>query len=301
MLAGLLKELATVHEERKALSIILKTTASVLGCECGTIFLHRRAKAGLHKVKSLRGAETWDIGVVESFYRNEKPGLPADVVMAPLRVGKHVVGVLALRKAGEFERGAGRVATEILKTAGSVLGWRKEIAYGTAENSVAQAALRGVAAKDIVYRVFHQLRRFIDYDHGGTLLEQTAEGSGRIVARQIAWTEGKSGIVGRHVAIPWSDIRVASPTITTAADRPDLWPSIVSMSEETAPPKRSALIGLVRCEAAVCGLIEVSSRRPDFFVDSDAEIFARFIPYVSWALSELRTQPGGKYERGDAA
>ena len=301
MLAGLFKELAAVREERKALSIILRTVTRALECDAGTIFLYRRARAGLHKAKSVSRDETWDTGVVKRFFLNEKPGLPEDVVMAPVRVGKHVVGVLALRKSGGFDRGAGRVATEVLKTAGSVLGWRRQIAFAAAMDSVAQAALRGVAAKDVVYRVFHQLRRFIDYDHGGTLVEHTGVGTGRILARQMAWAKGRSDIVGKHVAVPWTDMGAEQPTIVTPSDRSSIWTSIVTMSEEAAPDKGSALIGLVRCGNAVCGLVEISSRRRSFFLDTDIRILSRFIPYLSWALRELRTQPGGEHERSDAA
>jgi hypothetical protein len=292
----MLKAVSRVREDRKVFALVLEGLAGLYACESGTIFTFRRATGELHKVTSLKTGETWDMEAVLSFFRNEKPFLPTDTIMAPVRSGPEVIGVVALRKSAGFERGAGRIATEILKLVGSVLAVRQEIAVSTAESSIARAALAGVSPKDVIYRALHQLRRFIDHSHGGTVIAKHDDRTGMVAARQVAWTKGKSQIVGARLPIMWQDLPLAFVDVVSGSAHTSVWEALASVREAGSPPKRSMLVASLQAEGDIIGCIELASRQVDFFLDKDKTVLSRFLSYLSWCLTQVQSKPGGRDE-----
>jgi hypothetical protein len=286
VVARLAKEIPAVRHERKAFALALEGLASLFDSTSGTLFLYRRARAALYKVRSLGGEESWDMDTVMRFFLNEKPELPPDTIMAPVRVGKQVVGVVALLRPPGFEPGAGKVATEILRIVGGLLGSRRHVALVEAESAIAGALLRRVRPKDVVYRIFHALRRFIDYDHGATLLARAGDDKAHIAARQTAWGGGKSDIVGETVDIPWQALPAGVETFAIPGPPAPLGMALAQVREDGSPPKRSVMVGALGEGGAHAGCVEVSSTQADFFVDKDIGILTRFLPYLWWCLSK---------------
>jgi GAF domain len=301
VVAELAKAIPAVREERKVFALVLVAIARLFGADGGAIYIYKRGTGQLHKVKALARAvakpglassaapdgassRPWDVGTIARFFRNEKPVLDASVVMAPVRVAKEVVGVLALERDDGLAPGAGKSATEIVKIVGGILAGRKRVAELEAEASVAQAITAGVDAKDVAYRVLHQLRRFIDYDHGATLIQRTADAAGRVIARQVAWSKGRSSIVGSSVDIPWADLPrepviVARPQMTA-----ELWDWLPALREAGAPEKGSGLVALIASRRGCLGLIELAASREDFFRESDIGIVEEYVPHLAWCL-----------------
>jgi hypothetical protein len=266
---------------------VLEGLASLLDSNKGTLFLYRRARAALYKVRSLGDEESWDMDTVMRFYLNEKPDLPSDTIMAPVRAGERVVGVLALSRSAGFEPGAGKVATEILRIAGRLLGSRRRVALAEAEAAIGGAVLKRVRPKDIVYRIFHALRRFIDYDHGATLLARATGGTGYITARQTAWGGGKSDIVGETVDFLWEVLPAGERVFVISEPEDALGEVLAAIREEGSPPKRSLMMGVLAEDGVHIGCVEVSSTRVNFFMDNDTRVLSRFLPYLCWCLREL--------------
>lgn len=289
----IVKQISSVREEKKAFALILRGIGALFSCEAATVFLWQRADERLYKVKSLTPGERWDMDTVVRFFRNQRPDLGRDTIMAPIRVGDDVVGVIALSKKMGFERGAGKVLTEMLRIAGRVLGERRRTAVLEAESAIARAMIEGVKAKDIAYRTFHDLRRFVRYDHGATLVERLSHETGRVVARQVAWAKGKSDIVGADVPFAWEDLSGGSPVLVTAPAKARLWQSLSQLKEHGAPDKSSSLAGPLVLRGTCVGCVEMGSKRADFFVDRDADILSRFLPYLSWCVGNLRQNAGG--------
>jgi hypothetical protein len=283
----LAREIPDVREERKAFALILDTLASLFNCTNGALFLHRRRSDTLYKVRSVKDAESLDMKTVIAFYRNEKPDLEEDTIMAPVRVGGEVAGVVALTRDAGFERGAGKIATEILRIAGKLVGGRRHAAVLEAETGIAGAILKGVAPTDVIYRVFHVLRRFIDYDLGATLLGRVDDNTCRVVARQVAWTEGKSDIVGLTASFPWQELPREQHGFVVPADTMMLREALCPIKEEALPDRLSTMLGPLGHHEHPIGCVEVSSRRANFFVDKDTHILSRFLPYLCWCLAEL--------------
>jgi hypothetical protein len=300
IVSQVIKASAHAGDERKIFMLVLRGMQALFACRAGAIFLYRRSGDALHKVKAV-GDMPWDTATLLSFYHNLKPELPAEVIMAPVRRGQEVVGVMALVKHEAFDRGAGRIATEVLKTVGGALGDRRRLAILDAEAAIARSMLAGLDPKDVTYRIFHQLRRFMDYDHSATLWQWVAEGQGRIAARQVAWTKGRSGIVGMTAPFPWDDLAgLRSPVIlgegggSRAGER--VWETIRSVSEPSEPPRRSALLCLLGASDRMLGCVIVASGRSDFFLDKDVRLLSSFELHLSRCLEQSHTDPGGCHE-----
>jgi hypothetical protein len=154
----------------------------------------------------------------------------------------------------------------------------------------------GLGPKDLTYRILHQLRRFIGYDHGATLIAKADETAGRVVVRQVAWTKGKSTLVGTEVPFVWNRLPDGFPTIVTSSDPTPVWETLVAIREDASPPKRSILAASLERAGETVGCVEVSSKKSDFFLDKDTEVLRRFTAYLSWCLNHLHTNPGGQHE-----
>lgn len=291
VLAGLIKQVAGVREHRKVWSLTLGALASHFEATAGAVFLHRRSRGDLHKVKSIGDCEAWQGQTLLDFFHNRKPELALNTIMAPVRVGGQVVGVLALERVGGFRKGVGREATEILKVLGYWAGCRRDLAEHLAECAVGKAILAHVRPKDITYRILHQLRRFMDYDHGSTVLCITGEVTGRVLARQVAWTKGRSDLVGRTVSVRRKDMPPGPDAVILNQATSQLWDSLDGAREDGSPPKRSIMIGCLIDEGERLGLVEVSSRRPGFFLDKDVATLTRFLPYLAWCVRCMRDNP----------
>ncbi len=292
MLAGLLKQVTRVREERKVWSLTLGALASHFEATAGAAFLYRRSHGDLCKVTSFGPGEPWHEDTLLAFFHNRKPDLDANTIMAPVRVGTRVVGVLALGGAKAFRRGAGREATEILKYVGQWTGCRKELAVGRAECAVGKAVLGHVKPKDVIYRVLHQLRRLIAYDHGATVVGALDGGGGRVIARQVAWTRGRSDLVGGTVSIRWEDVPPGPDASILTQSTSSLWDTLGRLREAASPPKESIIIGQLNDNGRRLGLVEISSSTSDFFLDDDTATLSRFLPYLAWCVRCIGDTPG---------
>ncbi len=296
VVARLTKEIHGVRHERKVFSLTLRSAVSLFGCDAGAIYAYQRSRDALDKAKAIGSGEPWDPDTVMRFFRNDKPLLEPTTIMAPVRSGGTVIGVMALWKSDGFEPGVGKTATEILRIVAAMLESRRHHAVLTAESAIAGALMAGVEAKNVAYRILHQVRRFIDYDHGATLTAKVDDTTGRVVARQVAWTKGRSAVVGMEVPVTWGDLPVGFSGIVTSSDLTPVWETLVAIREDASPPKRSILAASLGSRGDTIGCVEVSSRRTDFFLDKDTEILGRFLPYLSWCLRQLHANPGGQHE-----
>jgi hypothetical protein len=290
-----MREITCVREERKAWSMTLVALASHFEATSGGLFLHLRSRDALHKVRSVSEGERWDEETLRAFFHYRKPELDDNTIMAPVRAGHRVIGVLALARERPFERGVGREATEALKVVGSWVGCQREIAGQRAECAVAKAALAGIKPKDLAYRILHQVRRFIDYNHGAAIIGIPEDGMGRILARQVAWGKGKSDLVGRTLPIEWKDVPAGkNPAILVPGAGP-LWDALCALREEGSPPKQSIMICRLAGRGEDVGLVEVSSSVPGFFIEYDIGVLARYRPYLAWCARSLVQDRGSPH------
>lgn len=271
-------------EESTLLRLVLRSIHTCFDCDASAIFLWKRSKSTLTKICGI-GEHDWDIETLVAFFHNKKPELPHQIVMAPLRRGEVVVGVLGLVKNRGFERGVGKIATEFLKITGCLFSIAAESRAQWMGFRLNQAICNGVNPKDVIYRIMHDLRKLIDYDHGATLVLRESPFSGRVVARQVGWKKGKSEIVGKVIDIDWSDC-FRGVRLIAQDDRHIGF--VRHLSEESAPLKKQSIIGFIWDVDEPIGLLEIGSSRFDFFVDNDLKIVERFLPIVNLCVKAMQ-------------
>lgn len=271
-------------EEHTLLKLILRAIHNCFDCDASSLFLWKRSKSSLTKVCGI-GDYEWDDRFLVAFFHNQKPQLPEQIVMAPLRRGRMVAGVVALARKRGFQKGVGRIATEFLKITGCFLGMAEESRIQKMCFRLNQAISSGVNPKDVIYRIMHDLRKLIDYDHGATLLLRKDSFSGVVVARQVGWKKGKSEIVGRMIKIDWSDwfreVRVID-------EDQRLIESVTDLCEKDGPLKKQSIVGFILDDDEPMGLFEIGSSQSDFFVDKDLRIVERFLPIVQICVRTMQ-------------
>jgi hypothetical protein len=292
VLADLVTVTGRVREERKVWCLALTAVASRFRAGSGALVLYKRSRGTLYKVCSFGNVARWRAETLLDFFHNRKPGLEATAVMAPVRTGNRVVGVLALGRDEPFERGVGKEITEMLKTLGVWTGLRRDLARRQAECVTARAAIRGVSPKDLAYRIFHQLRRFIDYNHGATMLRMTAPKTALVLARQVAWAKGRSDLVGREFALRWEDVPAGGKAVILSAEA-GLFAALGRVREAGSPEKQSILMNALVDGGRVSGLVEISSASPDFFFDGDTAMVDSHTPYLAWCAARFPAGEGG--------
>jgi hypothetical protein len=288
---ALVRAAAGAGETRKVLGLALRSLAGITASDRGSVFVYQRSRGSLHHVVSLRSGEVWDPSLLMDFFLNLKPELAPEVVMAPVRVGPVVTGVMALGTRREFAPGAGKTATEILRLVGLELAHRRRLDLRGAGRRLGLAALRGVRPADLTYRVFHELRRFIDYEHGATLLGRVDDSRALILARQKLWEEGKSTVVGKELDFPWEDIP-EGPTMIGPESGSGVGRALAEAREADSPGRGSILVSPLGTGAGR-GLVEISSARPGFFLDRDLRDLREFTPYLAWCLERRLPANGG--------
>ncbi len=276
-------------EERTLLNLALRSIHRSFQCDASSMFLWKRSRSILTKVCG-NGDYCWDSETLVAFFHNTKPHLPEDIVMAPVRRGENVIGVLALWKSDGFEKGVGKIATEFLRIFGCLLGLALQSRISNMCLRLNQAMSSSVSTKDILYRAMHDLRRLIDYDHGATLLLRNGASSGYVFARQVAWKKGKSDIVGRMIDIDWEAFGARTARLVRDGPIMDL---LKELSEEDAPAKKSSIVAFIFEGDEPIALFEIASARFDFFVDNDLMIVERFLPIVDVCAKSLKNDRGG--------
>ncbi len=280
----ILRESSRTREDRKLFALLMRRIQKEYACESLAVFLNKRATGRLYKFKAIGKRYAWDETKIFEFFLNRKPEIEERIVMAPVRIGPVVVGVMAMRAEKPFARGVGKALTSLLHDFGAILEWRRKRGVIESQLRVVEAVLKPIPPKDIIYRILHTMRRFIDYDHSATLLEIVSARTVSVVARQVAWTKGKSRLIGRNYDLDLDMIGLEKGAILSQDRIKNLGFDLIS--ETGAPPRGSSIVILVRGRNRR-GLLEVSSTRENFFLEADLSIIARFQPYLGWCLDRL--------------
>jgi hypothetical protein len=132
------------------------------------------------------------------------------------------------------------------------------------------------------------LRRFIDYDHGATLVAKIDDSTGRVMARQSAWAGGKSDLVGKTLAFPWAEIPETGRLVL--GGETDLGPcnALVSVRESGSPWKRSIMLAALSLRGGPAGLVELASTRDSFFRGSDRAALEAYLPCLTLCVKMWR-------------
>lgn len=171
----------------------------------------------------------WDKALLAAFVRVERPPLPHDLLLAPLRRRGRAWGVLGLRRSSrDFERGDGYLLSRLAAIVNEAIAATDRERMLGVRDRIDRKIMEQIRPQDLLYQILDGLRTLTRYDHSSALLMRRDDtgpgddsrvggdgndgndgddGSGgddamTLVAEQIAWTKGKSRRIGCRITLP---------------------------------------------------------------------------------------------------
>jgi signal transduction histidine kinase len=148
----------------------------------------------------------WDLDCLAAFLQQQRPRIPPNIIMAPIRRRGRLWAVLALRRERAFEIPASylalrRVASLISDSIEAIDQQRNIEVRSQIDRKIFEKKTR---PQDLFYQILHGLRSLTHYDHSSALLIcDRRDNALELVAEQIAWQKGKSRRIG--LKLPLTD------------------------------------------------------------------------------------------------
>jgi two-component system, NtrC family, sensor kinase len=197
--------LGAVREDQNALRLSLRRTCEHFKVEDGCIAIATPDGSRAELISVIPRGGKWDLVCLAAFLKTQRPRIPPNIIMAPVRRRGRLWAVLALRGQGEFEIPSSYIAlrrvAKLISESIEVVDWQRNI---DVRSQIDRKILGQLRPKDLFYQILHGLRSLTHYDHSSALLicdrrENTLE----LVAEQIAWLKGKSRRIG--LKLPLND------------------------------------------------------------------------------------------------
>lgn len=245
-----------------------------------------------------------DLDAVRAFAAHEKPALPENLLLAPVRVHGRLTAVVGTGKDdGVFELGTGHHLNQLCALLATELMRREEGRVSEVLLRIKEDILRELRARDLTYQILHGMRELVDYDHSSALLiHDRAAGVLRVQAEQIAWAKAKSRDIDRELKLSPSlaeDLRLRGERIVSRQEGQvdpaaalilepsgELAEILAYAAEEEAPAPTSTLCAPLVDQGELLGLLRVAALRRSPFNRWDARVVSRFLPAAINAIQD---------------
>lgn len=257
--------------------------------EADSVWLYIRLRRGRRTDELvLEGDETLcDASLLEPFARLERPEIPRNMLLAPLRTHQRVVGIVGVaRRSRDFEVGRGRALNRLTGLLAGELERREEACAARILERIQRKALSGLSAKDLAYQILDGLHQLIRYDHSASLLSHNSERRVfRVEAEKIVWTKAKSERIGGELTVSWSPTALLIEGSDLKQEYRELW---ANQGPPDTPDPRSIILTPLLFHAKPAGavLLMVNDRVP--LDDRDRQVLDRFAPVAAFCVGRRR-------------
>jgi signal transduction histidine kinase len=260
--------------------------------------------------------EEWNLDMLASFIRGERPQVPANVILVPLRRRDRPWSALGLRRTGEeFARGAGRDLSRVAAGLSELIQRIDRERTAEVRARIDRKIMEQLHPKDLFYQILHGLRSLTNYDHSSALLIGDEGGETlELVAEQIAHTKGKSRRIGLRLQLTpemrgligvgtvhgfdregeswrqWAG-REDATALARLLDYNNDSPGGDSVRSDTPPPalpEESMLCAPLPTGDGTLGVLKVSARHAGNLGAYEAELLERFMSQASVAIQNLQ-------------
>jgi len=202
-LEGLSAQLKHAREVRKALVRALRSTQEFLEATHSCVAVLRPGQEAAEVILAIPERMDWDPRLLGRFIRNERPPLPRDLLLAPVRRRGRAWAVLALlNREQPFDRGAGRALWRIAAAVSAAIETIDRERMLEVRDRIDRKITEQLRPKDLFYQILDGLRSLTRYDHSSALLiRDEGDQALTLVAEQIAWTKGKSRRIGLRLPL----------------------------------------------------------------------------------------------------
>ena len=295
--------LRQVVSDRKVVPCFLRTVRPCLGADALWLYRGDRrlgpARWSVDGDKQLR-----DERRSGAFFRKGRPTLPRSLLLAPLRVEGHLVGVVgAARRAQAFKFGEGRVLNRLAYVLGEDLGRREDDRLTRVLGRIREEVLAGLRPRDLAYQILDRVHQLVQYDHSAALLLHDAPTRVlRVEAEKIVWIKAKSAFVGHEMSVG-SDLLTSlapGPGVVTQVVEPDgepgtrgdstAWDLLYYNRGEGIPAPSAIICAPLFFKGEVLGLLKIAARARGAFSERDLEVVRRFLPAAAVSLRNVRVR-----------
>jgi len=204
--------LSAVREDQNALRLSLRRACEHFQVDDGCIAVGTSGALAAELFAVIPRGGKWDLGCLGAFLQKQRPRIPPDIIIAPIRRRGRVWALLALRGEREFEIPSSYVAlrrvANVISEAIEGIDRQRNIEV---RSQIDRKILEQLRPRDLFYQILHGLRSLTHYDHSSALLIcDRRENALEVVAEQIAWLKGKSRRIGLKLPLTddiWSLLR----------------------------------------------------------------------------------------------
>ncbi len=301
--ARFVEKLERVKTNSKMYRFALREIVRFFEASDGCIALHDRLSDTARIELAAKHKGVWDLSLLADFIRNRRPQVPRNVIMAPLKVNKRVVGLVGLKKEEEpFAKGDGRFLCRLADHVSAKLTEREERRLLTVRARISKEIMRGLRPKDVFYQLLDGLEELLGYDHSAAILILDGEKDAFVVqAEKITWRKAKSTVIGSELptqpAVNAFLLNRSAPL--TFSRSPDgkwkAWGSPHYMNVlkildynrgSSAPAENSIICAPLRAKRQLLGLLKISSRvhGAEAFAPGDVQVVQEFLPQAQAAI-----------------
>ena len=204
LLRNMSGHLENVRDDDGVLRFCLRATRDFFRAQDACLARLRHGNAFADIVYEVPKDSEWDRALLACFLRAERPRVPFDHLIVPLWRRARWWGAVCLRRrAGEFERGDGRLLQFVTDHVSSILERTDQARIHDARARLDRKVSEQLQPRDLFYQILHLLRLLTRYDHSSALLMTTDGGASmQLVAEQIAWTKARSRRIGTKLPVP---------------------------------------------------------------------------------------------------
>ena len=302
---GLATQLGEVRDDERILRRGLREARDFFEADEACIALPAPSPPGSTLHHALPESGSWDLELLAAFLRGERPRVPFDVLVAPVRRRRRTWAALALRRSGrEFPRGMGWGLVALAAQIGELLDRCDEERIREVRERLDRKVMEQLRPRDLFYQILDALRSVTRYDHSSALFVVTQEGSAlELVAEQLAWRKGGSRRIG--LKLPFDEPlrqRLATGEALAFVRSGGTWiardrtsgeaVALASLLESSTsvdaggdiPAEREMLCAPIATRRGVIGVLEVSVRTAGLLDDFERDVLRRFTPHASVAI-----------------
>jgi signal transduction histidine kinase len=233
-----------------------------------------------------------DQELLEPFARLERPTIPRNVLLAPLRVHDRLVGVVgAAKRDRNFAVGTGRALNRFTALLGKELSLRQDERLAKVLDRIKEKVISELRPRDLVYQILDGLYELVHYDHSAALLTYQQEPAVfRVEAEKIVWTKTKSGFVGHEIPARSELLQLLhDKNLATLfdKDRPDLYELLDYHRGHGIPRPTSILCAPLFVEDELLGLLKIVGMERLPFDRRDRDVVERFLPAAAVSLRNV--------------
>ena len=203
LLDRLSRQLKHMQDPQKALRQALRDAHEFLGASRGCVAEVQSGRPRATLLFAVRDDGQWDLDMLAGFIRHQRPAIPEDVLIAPLRRRGGAWAAMALKRPERpFEDHDRKPLKRIAEVTSEAIQLMDRERMLSVRDRIDRKIMEQIHPKDLFYQILDGLRFLTRYDHSSALLIRESGDDGlKLVAEQIAWTKAKSQRIGLQLAL----------------------------------------------------------------------------------------------------